>query len=92
MVFTALGTIEKLQLHEIGYHKLTVYSPCPEIKILRFCVWKADLLQNKETGKEFEVGNKVRVVYHLDYLRFPCLDELSPVKSGDRCPICYNAL
>ncbi len=92
MTFTALGRIEKLQFQDKGYHKLTVYTPCPEIKVLRFCVWNASLLQNKETGNKFEVGNKVKVVYHFKHSLFPCLDDLTPVKEGDSCPICNNTL
>ncbi len=92
MTFIALGTIEKLQYHDKGYHKLTVYSPCPETRYLRFCVVKSDLLLNKETGRKFEIGTKVKVVYHVIKGGFPFLNELIPAKSGDCCPLCDKRL
>ena len=93
MTLVSIGTIDKLQLHDNGYYKLTVYIPCPETKYLRFCVFKADLLQNKETGKEFQIGNKVRVIYHLvSKKRYPFLDELIPAKFDDCCPLCDSSL
>ena len=67
-------------------------TPSPfETKVLCFNVWNTDLLQNKEAGKWFDVGDQVRVSYHLKELCFPRLDELSPT-SIDSCPVCYNAL
>ena len=66
MTLVSIGTIDKVQYHDKGYIKLTVYIPCPiGTKYLRFCIMKADLLRNKETGKEFQAGDKVRVIYHL---------------------------
>ena len=93
MSLVSLGTIEKLQFNKNGYYYLVVYIPCPvETKYLRFCVWDTNLLQNKETGKEFEVGNRVRVIYHFKDLRFPWLDDLIPARIDDCCPICDNTL
>ncbi len=93
MTLVSIGTIKKLRYHDEGYYTLTVYIPCPiETKYLRFCVVKSDLLQNKETGKEFEVGNKVRAVYHFIKGRFLFLDELIPAKIDDSCPLCDKSL
>ena len=96
MTVTSLGTIEKLQFNSNGYYVyLVVYRTCPveeKFKYLRFCVWDANLLRNKETGKRFEVGNKVRVVYHFSDFRFPWLDELIPARIDETCPICDSIL
>ena len=92
MTLSALGTIEDLQYHDKGYHKLIVSTPLPyETKLLRFCVWKTKLLQNKTTADRFKVGDKVKVAYHLKDSCFPCLDELEQT-NFDNCPICDSAL
>ena len=94
MTITSLGTIKHLQFNDHGYYSLvlyTTYNPV-ETKHLRFCVVDVNLLQNKETGKEFEVGCKVRVVYHFNELLLPCLDELIPAGNDDTCPICGSIL
>ena len=91
MSLTALGTIEKLQYDGSGYHKLIVSAPLPyETKVLRFCVWKANLLQNKATGEQFKLGDKVKLVYHLKDSRYPCLEEIEQT-NFDNCPICGSA-
>ena len=93
MTLVSIGIIEKIQYHDKGYYKLVLYIPCPiEAKYLRFCVLKADLLRNKETGKEFQVGNKVKVVYHLLEKRYNFLDDLIPAKIDDCCPLCDKSL
>ena len=93
MTLVSIGTIDKIQYHDKGYYKLTVYIPCPiETKYLRFCILKEDLLQNKETGKQFQIGNKVRVIYHLIQKRYPFLDELISAKIDDCCPLCDSSL
>ena len=92
MTLTALGTIEDLQFHDRGYHKLIVSTPLPyETKFLRFCVWKPNILLNKDTGEQFKVEDKVKIVYHLKDSGFPCLDEVIRINI-DNCPICDNAL
>ena len=86
----ALGTIKEIKHNHNRYYYLVVYRTCPvEIKHLRFCVWNVNLLQNKVTGKKFEIGDKVRVSYHYNTdPRFPWLDELIPVKIDETYPIC----
>ena len=94
MTLTAIGTIAELQLHSEGYHKLTIDTRCPvenEIKILRFNVSKINLLQNRITGEQFDIGTRVRVDYHLKDPGFPCLDELTPTDVYV-CPICDNTI
>ena len=87
MSILSLGTIEKLEFHNKGgYFKLKVYIPGPERdEDLRFyvCNSKANLLQNKATGKKFKVGDIVRVAQRFD----GHLDELIPATENDTCYI-----
>ena len=92
MTLSALGLIEDLQYHEKGYHKLIVSTPLPyETKLLRFCVWKTQLLQNKATEERFKVGDKVKIAYHFNDSCFPRLEEVEQT-DFDNCPICDSAL
>ena len=92
MTLSALGTIEELQLQDKGYYKMILCAPAPfETKVLRFNIWKADILKRKENGRKYEVGDQVRVAYHHNDAGYLCLDEIS-LTSIDSCPVCYNAL
>jgi hypothetical protein len=92
--FTTFGKIEEIQLQEKGFYRLLVSNPVPfRTKTLYFNVWDSNRLQNNETNREFDIGDPVKVSFHLKdpNSNFLQLDTLTPAHFN-HCPLCYAAV
>ena len=95
MSLTELGFIDEFQEPLYGFYKLSLSCPVAyDCKTIQFSIWKGSLKEKliirENGGKRFDLGDAVRVSYHLKDGEFPILDDIYHTLIN-QCPNCGSA-